>query len=101
MPGHSPTTSCTFAQFNSLNGYFVHLVMMTQNNPGWQQTYDNWIMNMWTHYNGTGQNAGCNWFINRITLWSGQIVNLNPSGYNYALKVAKIGWAKRMLTLCC
>ena len=67
---------------------------------GGAYAFSNFTQNMWNHYTGVlpGQ-AGCDWWINRWTTWSGQLPGLtNPN--QILLKTAKIDFAALMIIAC-
>ena len=62
------------------------------NNPS--QFYQ-FLDNMWNHY----ENSGCDWWLNRWTLWTSQLPNItNPN--QILLKTAKINLAWEMIGKC-
>ena len=61
-----------------------------------------WMLNMHTRYN----NRGCEWWTNRVDLWTDQLANMNQTPntsqgqYHLDLKNAKIAFAQAMHVQC-
>ena len=88
---------CSFDDIKKAAGAIMYPVYVTspQAMNIWYNNFITFQQNMWTHF----QNAGCNWWVNRINLWTSQLPSIT-NAYQLSLKTAKIAFAYQMNAVC-
>ena len=88
---------CSFDDIKKVAGAIMYPVYSTSSQAMsiWYNNFITFQQSMWTHF----QNAGCNWWVNRINLWTSQLPNIT-NAYQLALKNAKIDFAHQMNVAC-